>query len=43
VGWVNGVLVKAIASWQRRVAGRCGVAAGASGAVTFVQRFGGAR
>jgi len=39
--WVNQLIVRAIGGWQRRVARGLGVGNGQTGAVTFVQRFGG--
>jgi len=39
--WVNQRIVRAIAAWQRRQARRLGVRHGQTGAITFVQRFGG--
>jgi hypothetical protein len=41
VSWVGGVIVRAVAAWQRRVARARGLAAAKTGAITFVQRFGG--
>ena len=39
--WVNQLIVRAIAVWQRRAARAVGVRNGEAGAITFVQRFGG--
>ena len=39
--WVGNLVVRAIGVWQRRVARARGQAAPMTGAVTFVQRFGG--
>jgi Putative transposase len=39
--WVNRLIVQAIARWQRGLARARGVRDGQTGAVTFVQRFGG--
>ena len=39
--WVGGLIVRAIAAWQRRVACARHLAAPQTGAITFVQRFGG--
>lgn len=39
--WVNQLIVRAIAVWQRRAARALGVRDGQNGAITFVQRFGG--
>ncbi len=39
--WVGGLIVRAIAAWQRRVARARHLAAPQTGAITFVQRFGG--
>jgi hypothetical protein len=39
--WVGGLVVRAIGAWQRRVARTRGIRAPLTGAVTFVQRFGG--
>jgi len=39
--WVGGLVVRAIAAWQRRVARARGVRTPLTGAITFVQRFGG--
>ncbi len=38
--WVGGLIVRAVAVWQRRVARARGFAAAKTGAITFVQRFG---
>jgi hypothetical protein len=39
--WVGSLIVRAIGTWQRRLARARGVAAARTGAITFVQRFGG--
>jgi hypothetical protein len=39
--WIGGLVVRAIGAWQRRVARKRGVRTPLTGAVTFVQRFGG--
>ena len=39
--WVSGLVVRSISAWQRRVARKRGIRAPLTGAVTFVQRFGG--
>ncbi len=39
--WVGGLAVKAVGAWQRRVARARGIRAPKTGAITFVQRFGG--
>jgi L-lysine 6-transaminase len=39
--WVGGLVVRAIGAWQRRVARKRGIRSPLTGAVTFVQRFGG--
>jgi hypothetical protein len=39
--WVGGLIVRAVGVWQRRVARARGVGAPLTGAITFVQRFGG--
>jgi hypothetical protein len=39
--WVGGLIVRAVGAWQRRVARARGVGAPLTGAITFVQRFGG--
>jgi len=39
--WIGGLVVRAIGAWQRRIARARGVRAPLTGAVTFVQRFGG--
>jgi hypothetical protein len=39
--WVGSLIVRAIGTWQRRVARARGIPAPRTGAVTFVQRFGG--
>jgi len=39
--WISGLVVRAIGAWQRRVARKRKVRAPLTGAVTFVQRFGG--
>ena len=39
--WVGKLAVRAVGTWQRRVARACGVDAPRTGAITFVQRFGG--
>lgn len=39
--WTGALVVRAIAAWQRRVARKRGLPAPRTGAVTFVQRFGG--
>jgi hypothetical protein len=41
VRWVGGLIVRAVGVWQRRVARARGVGAPLTGAITFVQRFGG--
>jgi hypothetical protein len=40
VSWVGGLIVRAIAAWQHRVARARHLAAPQTGAITFVQRFG---
>ena len=39
--WVGGLAVKAVGAWQRRVARARGIREPNTGAITFVQRFGG--
>jgi hypothetical protein len=39
--WTGGLVVRAIGAWQRRVARKRGIGSSLTGAVTFVQRFGG--
>jgi len=39
--WIGGLAVRAIGAWQRRIARARGLGAPLTGAVTFVQRFGG--
>ena len=39
--WVGGLIVRAVAAWQWRVARARSLAAPRTGAITFVQRFGG--
>jgi hypothetical protein len=39
--WVGNLVVRAIGAWQRRVARKRGLRSPLTGAVTFVQRFGG--
>jgi len=39
--WIGGLVVRAIGAWQRRVARKRGIRSPLTGAVTFVQRFGG--
>jgi hypothetical protein len=39
--WVGNLPVRAIGAWQRRVARQRGIRAPRTGAITFVQRFGG--
>ena len=39
--WVGGLVVRAICAWQRRVARKRGLRTPLTGAVTYVQRFGG--
>lgn len=39
--WTGALVVRAIGAWQRRVARKRGLTAPRTGAVTFVQRFGG--
>jgi hypothetical protein len=39
--WIGALVVRAIGAWQRRVARKRGHLAPRTGAVTFVQRFGG--
>jgi ribosomal protein S27E len=39
--WIGGLVVRAIGAWQRRVARGRGIREPLTGAVTFVQRFGG--
>ena len=39
--WIGGLAVRAIDAWQRRIARGRGIRAPLTGAVTFVQRFGG--
>jgi hypothetical protein len=39
--WVGNLAVRTIAAWQRRVARGRGIRASQTGAITFVQRFGG--
>src|SRR5262249_58550013 len=39
--WGGGLIVRAIAAWQRRVARARHLAAPQTGVITFVQRFGG--
>jgi len=39
--WIGGLVVRAIGTWQRRIARDHGIRAPLTGAVTFVQRFGG--
>jgi hypothetical protein len=39
--WIGGLAVRAIGAWQRRIARGRGTRAPLTGAVTFVQRFGG--
>ncbi|MDQ3365202.1 MAG: transposase [Myxococcota bacterium] len=39
--WTGALVVRAIGAWQRRVARKRGLPAPRTGAVTFVQRFGG--
>jgi hypothetical protein len=39
--WVGSLIVRAIGTWQRRVARARGIPAPRTGAITFVQRFGG--
>jgi hypothetical protein len=39
--WIGGLVVRAIGAWQCRIARTRGVRAPLTGAVTFVQRFGG--
>lgn len=39
--WVGNLAVRAIGAWQRRIARQGGIRAPRTGAITFVQRFGG--
>jgi hypothetical protein len=39
--WIGGLVVRAIGAWQRRVVRKRGIRSPLTGAVTFVQRFGG--
>jgi hypothetical protein len=39
--WVGGLIIGAVGAWQRRVARARGIGAPLTGAITFVQRFGG--
>jgi hypothetical protein len=39
--WVGNLAVRAIGAWQRRIARQRGLRAPRTGAITFVQRFGG--
>jgi hypothetical protein len=39
--WVGNLAVRAIGAWQRRIARQRGIRAPRTGAITFVQRFGG--
>jgi hypothetical protein len=41
MSWIGGLVVRAIGAWQRRVARKRGIRTPLTGAVTFVQRFGG--